>query len=71
MLSKIKVQDFAALKKSKQADLHDTINRFLPGLTPELKGVVAGLCIEYVVKSGGDPDIFVDEQLVDSEEDFS
>ncbi len=68
-LLKIKKQNFQALKNSKQSDLYETINRFLPNESDEVKGVVAGLCIEYVIKSNGDPDIFIDELLVNTEEE--
>lgn len=68
-LLRIKEQDFQKLRGSRQHDLFETINKFLPGADDRTKGVVAGLCIEYVIRSGGDPDIFIDELLIDSEED--
>lgn len=71
MLPKIKVQKFQTLKGGRQSDLYDTINKFMPPEADDnTKGIVAGLCIEYVIKSGGDPDIFVDESLVEPESEY-
>lgn len=67
--SKIKKQEFSKLKNTRQHDLYENINKFLPNADDTTKGIVAGLCIEYVIKSGGDSDIFVDELLVIDPED--
>lgn len=68
-IKKIVKQNFQNLKNTRQSDLYDSINKFMPESTDETKGVVAGLIIEYVIQSGGNPDIFVDELLVEQEED--
>lgn len=64
MFTKIVKQNFPALKNGKQNGLYENINKFLPDATDEVKGIVAGLCIEYVIKSKGNPDVFLDEMLV-------
>lgn len=66
-LEKIKKQNFESLKNGAQSDLYDTINKYLPELSKEDKGIVAGMCIEYVLKSGGNPDIFIGEDLIEEE----
>lgn len=64
MFTRIQKQNFQSLKTGKQSGLYENINKFLPDSSDEVKGIVAGLCIEYVIKSKGNPDVFLDEVLV-------
>jgi len=41
-----------------QPDLKKTLDINLPDVEERTKGIVAGLIIEYVLKSGGNPSIF-------------
>lgn len=68
-LKKIVKQNFQNLKNTRQSDLYDSINKFMPDATDETKGIVAGLIIEYVLQSGGNPDIFLDEFLVEDKDE--
>lgn len=70
MLIKPKKQNFASLKES-LPDLYTTINVSLPNMSSEEKGIVAGLCIEYIIQSGGDVDILQDDLSKENiDEDF-
>ena len=68
---KIKKQDFPLLKQT-HSDLYTTITSTFPELDDATKGKIAGLCIEYVIQSDGDVDIFQEEISVDKdmEDDF-
>lgn len=70
LLIKIKKQMFNKLKDSRQSDLYETINKFLPHLSEEDKGIVAGLCIEYVIASDGDPEIFEMDRTLEGDEEW-
>lgn len=58
--------------RNRQPDLLKSIELADPSFTDEQKGIVAGLIIEYVLKSGGNATIFEDnlyEQLEKEELD--
>ncbi len=65
---KAKKQDFELIKRT-HPDLYTTINTNFPNIDDTEKGKIAGLCIEYVIQSSGDVDIF-QEDLDISEEEF-
>jgi len=74
MVFNIKNQKFERLEKT-HPDLFTMINKIFPDLDQEQKGAVAGLCIEYVIQSEGDIDIFLDkypelEEDIDEENKF-
>lgn len=64
---KIKAQDFELLRKT-HPDLYTMINTQFSDLAPNIKGKIAGLCIEYVIKSNGDVDIFQEDLEVDEQD---
>lgn len=71
VFTRIVKQDFQRLKKT-HPDLYANLLRFFPHLSDEGKGIAAGLIIEYVIKSGGDVDIFQDAiGLLEEDEDES
>lgn len=47
--------------ETSQPDLKKTLDINLHDVEDRIKGIVAGLIIEYVLKSGGNPSIFQDE----------
>ena len=57
-LSKYRVQKVELLKKN-QTDLYETVRHLFPKATDEEFGKIAGLIMEYVIQSGGNPEIFV------------
>ena len=68
MIVKVKKQNFQSLKNS-HSDLYESIQICLNHLSDEDKGVVAGLVIEYVIKSDGDVGA-LEEELDFEEEEF-
>lgn len=67
MIVKVKKQNFAKLKDS-HTDLYESIQGCLANLSDEDKGIVAGLVIEFVIKSDGDVSIL--EESFDFEEEM-
>lgn len=60
IITKYAKQKMNILEQS-QGDLKRTLDINLPNVEDSIKGIVAGLIIEYVLKSGGNPSIFQDE----------
>lgn len=61
IINKIVKQNLEVLKKT-LPDLMSSINAHLPELSDDSKGKVAGLIIEYVIKSEGSTDVLKDEE---------
>jgi len=67
-LKKVRAQNIEVIEKN-QPELFNSIKNNLPTLTDKEWGIVAGLCIEFVIASGGDPDVFViGEDVKDKDE---
>lgn len=75
-LRKFRPQNLEVVKRN-QPELFAAIVNNFPELTDEQKGKIAGLCIEFVVVSGGDSDVFImgddvqRERLLDEESTFA
>lgn len=61
IINKFKAQKLSVLEKT-QPDLFATVNAHMSDLNEEQKGKVAGLIIEYVIKSGGDVSILSSDE---------
>lgn len=69
-----KKQHINALKAT-HPDLYSIVTRNFPDSSEEEQGKIAGLCIEYVIQSRGEIEIFQDDILDDTiydedDEDF-
>lgn len=62
IINKIVKQKMEVLKRT-LPDLYASINAHFPGWPEEERAKLAGFVIEYVLKSGGNPDVFQDEEL--------
>lgn len=60
MILTAKRQKFDIIKTT-HPDLFESIQKYVAYLSPEDKGMVAGLIIEAVIKSGGDVTILSDD----------
>lgn len=73
MIVKVKKQNFATLKET-HGDLYESIQGCLKHLSDEDKGIVAGLVIEYLIKSDGDISVLEEEfnfeEEMENEDEF-
>ena len=60
MIVKSTNQNFSVLEQT-HPDLFAVIRAKFPYMSDEDKGKIAGLCIEYVIQSGGEVDIFQED----------
>lgn len=68
-IKSFKTQDFEALKAS-HPDLYAVVYKHFKHLPNEDRGKIAGLCIEYVIQSDGNEEVFQEEIQMPLDEAF-